>query len=389
MSPSKSLVVLAGGEGTSPIERLVAAARRAIAIDTIERLWSTGLLDLIVVVTDDEELSDSARRLGATVETSGTPFHFGTALLSCVRRHAPDSVLYVGSGTLSLAEDADLRGALQWLDKGPVVAGNNLYSADVVAFSPAGSVERIDPPDTDNDLAWRLYHGAGLPFVQFPPSLGFVFDVDTPSDLALLQLWRPASQRLGLNWESASLPTSTIGEVMKVMADPAKQLLVAGRVSLQVWRDFQNGTACSTRLLCEERGMRASGRLARGEAKSVLGFLAQMGGFAGFFGMLEQMCDAAIIDTRVLFAHLGLAPTRRDRYAADALLVDEIRDPTIRELTRSAAASRIPILMGGHSLVSGGLLLLLELGYHWRARETAGVAFAEVASSGMEQQFTE
>jgi hypothetical protein len=73
-----------------------------------------------------------------------------------------------------------------------------------------------------------------------------------------------------------------------------------------------------------------------------------------------ELCDGALIDTRVLLAHcLGVDerawPTPADRMASDLLRPDEIVDPWLRELTAAAAGASVPILLGGHSLVGPGV----------------------------------
>jgi hypothetical protein len=77
-----------------------------------------------------------------------------------------------------------------------------------------------------------------------------------------------------------------------------------------------------------------------------------------------MLADAAIVDSRVLLAHrLGADehgwPSAEDRFASDLLLPERIADGWLRELTQAALASRIPILLGGHSLVGPGVRLLL------------------------------
>jgi hypothetical protein len=66
----------------------------------------------------------------------------------------------------------------------------------------------------------------------------------------------------------------------------------------------------------------------------------------------------------VLLAHrLGANeaawPPPEDRFAADLLLHEQIADPLLRALTRSAAEASIPIVLGGHTLVGPGLRLAL------------------------------
>ena len=85
---------------------------------------------------------------------------------------------------------------------------------------------------------------------------------------------------------------------------------------------------------------------------------------ASLGGLLARFGDAAIVDTRVLLAHrLGADetswPAAEDRFASDLLLPEAVGDPWLRELTASAAAAPIPILLGGHSLVGPGVRLVV------------------------------
>jgi hypothetical protein len=89
-----------------------------------------------------------------------------------------------------------------------------------------------------------------------------------------------------------------------------------------------------------------------------VGVLIERLGPAGFFDLLAEICDVALLDTRVLFAHLRREPSAADRFASDLLRPAEIVDPVVREITAAAAAAPIPVVLGGHSLVSGGLWLL-------------------------------
>jgi hypothetical protein len=48
-----------------------------------------------------------------------------------------------------------------------------------------------------------------------------------------------------------------------------------------------------------------------------------------------------------------------DRFASDLHRWDEVANPWLSALTKSAAESRLPVLLGGHSLVGPGIPLLL------------------------------
>lgn len=113
--------------------------------------------------------------------------------------------------------------------------------------------------------------------------------------------------------------------------------------------------------------MQADGRAREGSVRSLLGFYLEEVGPRRLFAALAELGDAAVIDTRVLLAHLGLEPSREDRFLSDLGRWQEIREPFLRELTRAAAEAPIPVLLGGHALVSGGLMALNE--FAWRERE--------------------
>ena len=106
--------------------------------------------------------------------------------------------------------------------------------------------------------------------------------------------------------------------------------------------------------------MRASGRDVRGQVRSLLGFQLARAGTRSLFDTLAQLGDAAIIDSRVLFAHHNLHPTAPDRFHSDLMQPDSIADPFIREFTKAARDASVPVLLGGHSLVSGGMYALIE-----------------------------
>jgi hypothetical protein len=84
-------------------------------------------------------------------------------------------------------------------------------------------------------------------------------------------------------------------------------------------------------------------------------------GMEGFFARLAEMADAVLFDTRVLFAARGFTPSAADRYASDLLWHWAVEDDWLRAFTFAAATAPIPIVLGGHSLVAGGLHALVEI----------------------------
>jgi hypothetical protein len=355
-----ALLAFVGGAGTSPLEHLVADGKLTATLRLIDLAGKCGQFADILVVTDVDGFCSVAGEAGAQVVRSSQPFHFGRELLHVLAPHQDCGVVYAGGGSLPFASVEELASLAALLDvECPTVLANNMFSSDVVAFWPASSVCKIPLRSNDNDLAWSLHHDAGLQVVPWPASFDASFDIDTPTDVAVLKFCRRVPDLIQpVTLLAASM--SRISAASDVLARSDAQVLVSGRVSLAAAVALQHEAACVTRLIIEERGMRSSGRLARGEAKSLLGEYLKTVGAQLFFGSLADMCQAAFIDSRVLFAHLGLRVSTADRFNSDALLWHDVCDPVVQEFTRAAADSTIPVVLGGHSLVSGGVRLLLD-----------------------------
>lgn len=120
--------------------------------------------------------------------------------------------------------------------------------------------------------------------------------------------------------------------------------------------------------------MQAAGRDASGEARSLLAFHLREVGCARFFAELAEMADAVCIDTRPLLAHLGLEASRADRFWSDLGCPDRIKEPLLREFTAAAHDAGVPVLLGGHSLVAGGLMLLNEAAWREEDQRLSGEA---------------
>jgi len=199
-----------------------------------------------------------------------------------------------------------------------------------------------------------------LPIQELPRCGATQFDIDTPMDLLTLAAHPEAGPHIGGYLEGLALDTSHLDAALPLMLDREATILVAGRLSSSTWSYLERQTACSTRILSEERGMRASGRQARGEVRSLLGYYLDAVGLDRVFETLATMAQAIFLDSRVVFAHRGLWPTAADRFHSDLRQPVQISDPFVRALTEAAMAAPVPVIMGGHSLVSGGMYALVE-----------------------------
>jgi hypothetical protein len=357
------LLIMTGvSEGSEP-ERMVSQTRQAVTLDLVERALTVPSLGPLVVATNSPSL---ARRLSdlpilVDVDPPGEAFHFGRRLVGIIDRYGLERCFYIGGGAgplLSASELATIAEGMLSADR--LLITNNFYSSDLVAFGPASVLRDYAPPDNDNELAWLLGEDAGLPIRELPRTGATQFDVDTPADLLTLAAHPGAGPHTRAYLESLELDTSHLDAALPLMLDRDATILVAGRVSSATWSYLERETACSTRILSEERGMRASGRQARGEVRSLLGYYLDVVGLGRFFETLATMAQAVFMDNRVIFAHRGLWPSAADRFYSDLRQPERIGDPFVKALTEAAMAASVPVIMGGHSLVSGGMVALVD-----------------------------
>jgi hypothetical protein len=357
---------------------------RIAARTTLNSARKTGKFARLLAVTNDPRFEPDAgiELCRDKVEGAGQNFHFGRAL-RVVAANFPtkEGLVYLGGGAGLLLSEADWEGLQHALESGlQIITANNYFSADLVGWRPLEALLELpeaELPDSDNNLAWALCRRAGLGWQPMLPgnarSLGMQFDLDTPTEVAILKVWleqnleswphlSPVNEFLRVCREFDTIPAR---ELRAALSDEKSEVLVCGRVSAGVHRSLELRSHGQTRLLSEERGMRAGGREARGEVESLAGFLLEALGPKRFFEKLAKSADAAILDSRVLFAHLKCQPDRADRCNSDAFRPELIANPVVRAFTEAALEARLrwnfPVLLGGHSAVSGGLLLLLEL----------------------------
>lgn len=368
-----------------PLERWVAAERAVLA----------------------ERHRHGFQRAGATSVriVSGPPDDtpFGARLRQLVATHRPGGVVVLGSGSVPLATAADRRAFVDTAASNERHAlTNNRYSSDIVAI---GCAERLlDVPDLagDNALPRWLEEVAGYT-VAGRRRWRLAIDIDGPLDLVLTgkvaALAGAAKSAVDIDGAVAKGVTSPdvryrttpvgrdeisldvaldrLAAVASVATDRRAELVLAGRTSASTLAWLERSIAARIRALVEERGLRASSSLAQSRAGgartrtrppvSVLGMVLDRDGPAALGERLGQLGDAAVVDTRVLLAHrLGPDeadwPSAEDRFASDLLLADRIHDRWLRDLTASAAAAPIPVVLGGHTLVGPGLRLVLASG---------------------------
>lgn len=352
----------APGADAGPLTRSLAAARRSMAEHHRRGFLAAGADEIRVVAgpPDDTPFGRRLRTLVAELEAQDGGLGYGLVVL--------------GSGAVPLASRADYRRFVVVAASGERCAmANNRYSADAVAVGSAHALADLPDLDADNALPRWLDEVAGYAVADRRGSWRLAIDLDSPLDLALAA--RAPSSPADLRRGAARLLgpiRERLDAVAERLADPRAEVLVAGRTSTATLRWLETATAARIRALVEERGLRASSRLARADAPSAgpqrppastLAMVLDHEGPAALGAIVERLADAALIDTRVLLAHrLGpderAWPSLEDRFASDLMLCERIVDPWLRDLTRAVFEASIPVLLGGHSLVGPGVRLV-------------------------------
>ncbi len=295
-------------------------------------------------------------------------------------------LILLGSGALPRATAGDRRAfVVAAAADGARALANNRFSADAIALTgeAVASLDRL-PTDLpgDNALPRWLDESAGVPVDDLRTRWRLGVDFDSPLDVLLVeQAQAPGGRggrggRVGRGFVVDSRVEAALEGIRRVMADPHAELVIAGRSSAATLAWLERATRCRVRALIEERGLRASSRLVPAEPdptsaspdaarrpRSVLGLVLDRDGPEALGDRLAELGDAAVVDSRVLLAHrLGtderLWPSAEDRFSSDLLDPEAVADPWLRALTASAAGARIPVVLGGHTLVGPGVRLV-------------------------------
>ena len=365
MSQSIGLVMFAGGEhGTHPLLADMRRIRQACARDALERAIATNAYQPLMVATDDARWAETLGDLPVSIELDppDRPFHFGQRLAEIVTRHDLQQILYLGAAACPLLTTDQFKliaDTLQSQER--LVIANNIHSTDWAAIAPATIIaDWIERLEADNGLGWVLSNDAGLTPLTWPASPATRLDIDVPIDAQIAALHPACGAQLRRVMTDVAWSDARLHAAREVIKTRASRLTLIGRVPAWAWAQLEKSAQCWTRVFSEERGMRAAGRLGSGQVRSLLNDHLNAVGLARFIEELSAMTDAILWDTRVLWAARGLWPSEVDRYAADLGLVDFIEDPYIRAFTQAVNDAPIPIVTGGHALVSGGLWALLD-----------------------------
>jgi len=349
--------------GETPPERSLAAARSAAMIDQVRGLRRAGVKSIYVVTAPSEARRLPSELAAEVLETDGDPFHFGETLSWLIRDRRIGGLVYFGSGSGVLLDDRQIARLVEFAARTePAALFNNFYSCDFAAITDASTVQAIALPETDNALGFAL-SDAGVPCYALPRCVETQFDLDTPVDLFLLRASGRGGPSFRRTFASSSLRHPTLARLLRLLADRSAHVGLLGRVNPATWAQFESEVACRTSGWVEGRGMRAAPL----RGVPLLQQTLRADGAETVVRRLSRSVDGAVIDTRVLLDDGGPSPPAGVRFASDLFRLEETTDPRWRAFTAAAAAAPIPIVLGGHCLVSGGLYLLADA--CWKGRD--------------------
>lgn len=359
-----SAVIFEGISPASPVEIELSSVRTAALLDNLDKLNRVEEIGMVYLATNDRRLAELARAEGATVilnRLSPSSFHFGAELRRLILERRLSKVFYFsGAGCPLIREEEVSEICRRLLSSTRLLYANNIQSADLVAFTVTGDLFRVDLPAMDNALATALRDQLGLELQLMPFSRGLLFDLDTPADGLVLGDSPFAGPRTraclsGLNWDY-----SRLRRAKEVLKGYYQEVVLIGRVGAPVIERLNSSLKIRLRVFSEERGMKALGRVQAGQVVSLMGYLIDQAGLPEFFGYLSRVAGAAFIDTRVLMAHYRYNFSDRERFLSDLGIFEEIDHPWLKSFTREAICCPIPVMLGGHSLVSGSLWTIAE-----------------------------
>lgn len=355
-----ALIFEGGPQPGDALEREIRRLRRAVTLDAVERYLDAGLSP-VLLATNDPELAAGAADLGAQVWPTETPFHFGKTLRAIVRNIQADGVVYSSGAALPLLSPEEIRFMLEALRASePTVVVNNVQSADLIAWAPLHYLERVtEELRQDNFLGWLLRE-AGMERVLLPHSAAVHFDLDTPTDWLVLKESGLGGARIRQALATNPWASQRLEQAAAVLERDLPEVALIGRVGTGIVDHMNKWLRVRLRLFSEERGMKALGREEAGLVWTVVAELIEAVGPERFFAILAEGCDACFFDTRPFFAHGGRRVSDWDRFCSDLGWVTEIQDPWVRRFTEAALGAPIPVVLGGHAVVTGGLWVLAD-----------------------------
>ena len=314
-------------------------------------------IDRIIVCSDQKTLLHQTEKLGAISEFSnGRDYHLGEDLRTIINKYNMMNVIMMGGKSGSLINKEDFAHILLGItEHSSVIIKNKVVNPSIIAFRPATVINSIMLPYTIEELIFNL-NSAGLKNQILPCNLGVNFDIESPSDLAILLKSARKNSNIHSFLLAHGLNTGPVENIMEVIKGEYSNISIIGRVCPNCLNNYSRLLKSRMSVYSENFGKNHLNH--NGKGSSLVGLFLEEVGTEKFFKHLSSTTDGAIIDTRVIFAHFKKDPTPWDLFYSDLLEYDKVKDPMIKDFTKIAASCEIPVMLGGYNLVNGGVWAL-------------------------------
>ena len=96
-----TMLIMSGSHEGSEVERMVAQARQAITLDTVDKALTVEAVDRVIVSTNSHALAEQLQDRPVCVELDapGEEFHFGRQLLALIEKYEIEKLFYMGGGS--------------------------------------------------------------------------------------------------------------------------------------------------------------------------------------------------------------------------------------------------------------------------------------------------
>ena len=368
------LIVTTGVEGDSKVEEQLNRGLEENTLDLLDRTKDLPRLDSRTLITNSTRLLDKAKSFypDLVVHQSGKNFHFGENLYGTIEELDLEEVIYVGGGSAALFGRKEFSNLIDFLlthEESSI--SNNFYSTDFLGCTPAARLLGTTPPEKDNELGWLTREISLTPY-ELERSARTQLDIDTPIDLLSLKLSDQTGARLSDYVDKLEWGKTRIKEIMPQFTDQDSRLVIYGRLGASTFAELENNAACHINTYSEGRGSFSEpGK--EGSIPLLGGHLLRTLGPKGLIERLTNQGTGLFLDTRVLFDYQGQWPSRPERFSSDLLEPDGIKTTYLRKLTEAARDSDKPVVLGGHSILSGTLYLLSKEAWNLSAPKSTNV----------------
>ena len=326
--------------------------------DTCQKMFESGYFNSSIIV-GDENLQKKAEKLNFVIfEKTEKNFNFGKYLLKIINKYSLDKIFYFGAGSCYFLNTDELKFISENTLQGQFIS-NNPISSDFISFASSDLNNEIilNFPNIDNYFSSYLMSRTSLKYIKMPISLGSIFDIDTPNDFAILSKITNNSGRIGNYMSNNIFKNIDLDKLLKILSSKSNEIFVYGRINPLNLYMAERNISCKIRFLSEERGLKIRGKA----SASLLKHVFNLENLNIFLDMFENICSAGIFDTRVIFSLFAGKYDQEDVYLSDMKMWEKINNPFIKSFTKKISESKVPIILGGHSVVNGGLMALSNL----------------------------